>query len=217
VIVLLGSESNNVLLETGMAIGAGKAVLIVGREPESLPSELRLFPFLYLSGVIESDVASILDRVRSIRVEDERPHSTYRTVHEKLNTYHSDPAFFESLSPTEFEDLLIDWLLEHGFEPERPAEPSVYGIDIVARSPEDGSTLVIEAKKFSRQSRVSLKDVMALLAAAMLTKAEKAILITSSSFTAAALQMASESHGPRLCLWTMDDLLLSGDPVKLLK
>ncbi len=72
-------------------------------------------------------------------------------------------------------------------------------------------------KKFSRQSRVSIKDVMALFGAATLFEADKAVLITSSSFTAAALEMAKTSSEPKLYLLTMSDLLKTSDPALLLK
>ena len=85
--------------------------------------------------------------------------------------------------------------------------PHDLGIDIYAISPVTKATVVIQAKKSSRQSRVSMRDVMALLGAASLVKANDAVLVTSSSFTPASLQMAATTRNPKLHLLTVDDLL----------
>ncbi|HEY4381403.1 MAG TPA: restriction endonuclease [Acidobacteriaceae bacterium] len=217
VITFINAASATVFYETGMAIGAGKPVLIVGNDPESLPAELRLIPFVTLSGDIETDLISISDRLKRFSVEEEQPLSRYFSLQEKLETYHSDPAYFDAMSQMEFEELLIGWLKSFGFEAKRPDEPALYGVDLIAQSPYDRSTMVFEMKKFSRQSRVSIKDVMALFGAATLFKADAAVLITSSSFTAAAMEMAKDSQGPKLHLITMENLLQSPDPTLLLR
>lgn len=217
VIAFLTTPNPNLFYEVGMAVGAGKTVLIVGHELESLPTELRLVPFVPVSGNVEIDTTSIVDRLYKLQSEDMRPVSHYATPREGLETYASDPDYFDAMPPREFEQLLVEWFEHHGFTVEHAQQPSQYGIDVVLRSHHDPSVIVLEMKKFSRQSRVSIKDVMALFGAATLFKAEKAVLITSSSFTAAALEMAKTSTHPRLYLLTMEDLLQTTNPDLLLK
>jgi Holliday junction resolvase-like predicted endonuclease len=217
VIAFLTTPNPNLFYEVGMAVGAGKTVLIVGHELESLPTELRLVPFVSLSGNVEIDTTSILDRLYKLQPEDPRPISHYGTARERLETYASDPDYFDAMPPREIEQLLLEWLEHYGFTVEHAQQPFQYGIDVVLRSHHDSSVIVLEMKKFSRQSRVSIKDVMALFGAATLYKAEKAVLITSSSFTVAALEMAKTSRDPRLFLLTMEDLLQAANPALLLK
>ena len=121
------------------------------------------------------------------------------------------------MPPQEFERHLIDWFEQDGFNSEGAQQPNQFGFDVVLSSSRDPSIIVLEIKKFSRQSRVSIKDVMALFGAATLYRADKAVLITSSAFTAAALEMAKTSSAPRLYLLTMEDLLRSGSPRLLLR
>jgi len=217
VITFIKTANMNVFYEAGMASGAGESVLIVGQEPESLPAELRLIPFVPLSGDVEADLTAILGRLRTLRPEDERPSSHYSSVRERLETYNSDPDYFDAMSPTEFEELLIEWLTSFGFEAKRPDVSIQYGVDLIAQSPDHRSMMVFEMKKFNRQSRVSIRDVMALFGAATLFRADRAVLITSSSFTAAAMDMAKSSNGPKLHLITMNDLLRTPDPRLLLR
>ncbi len=123
VIAFLNAVNVNVIYETGMAIGAGKTVLIVGQELESLPAELRLVPFVSVSGDVEADVTSIVDRLQALRSEEERPLSHYTTSQEKLQTYSSDPDYFDAMSPPEFEELLIEWFRDSGFVVEPSSRP----------------------------------------------------------------------------------------------
>jgi hypothetical protein len=214
-IAMFKGASANVMLETGIALGAGKQILIVGGEPESLPGELRALPYIALSGDTDLDLAAVMARLNSFQIEEEHPRSIYRTVPEQLRTYLDDPPYFESISAAEFEELIFQWFQELGFMPSRPHESRDFGIDFLAQSPIDQSTIVVEAKKHSRQGRVSMRDVMALLGAASLFKANTAVLITSSSFTRAALEMVAESRDPRLRLLTMEEILQSRNLVGL--
>ena len=169
-------------------------------------------PFVAVSGNVELDTTAILESLSEFQVEDQRPIIATGTSKDLLRTYFSDPEYFDSIPAREFEELVIDWLQTSGFDVSRPQQPIQYGIDVVLRSRRDNSTIVAEMKKFSRQSRVSIKDVMALFGAATLYRADKAVLITSSSFAVAASEMARNSQQPRLYLLTMEDLLQAVDP-----
>lgn len=212
VISFLSTNDPNVWYETGLAIGAGKSTLVVGRESEALPTDLKLLPFVVLTGEFEADTALIVERLNKLQFREDKAIRNYSSVQERLETYWSDRIYFDSVSPMEFEDLLFEWFQLHGFEPRKSDSREAYGIDMVAKSPIDGASIAIEAKKFSRQSRVSVKEVMSLLGAATLMRVEKAALITSSSFTAAALEMANRSRDVKLYLITIDDFLLSPHP-----
>lgn len=215
VISFLSTNNPNVWYETGLAIGAGKNTLIVGRESEVLPGDLKLLPFVVLTGEADVDASLIVERLYKFQVREDKRAPHFSSVREKLETYWSDKAYFDSVSPMEFEDLLFEWFRFHGFDPRKADAPDSYGIDLIARSPNNGVNIAVEAKKFSRQSRVSVKEVMSLLGAATLMRVDKAALITSSSFTAAALEMAKRSAGLKLYLLTIDDLLNSSNPAVL--
>jgi hypothetical protein len=216
-IAMFRTKNSNVLFETGIALGAGKQILIMGGEPEALPVDLRSLPYVVTSGDIETDFTAVLRRLDSLNIEEEKPRPIYNSVAEKLQTYRNDPDYFESMSPLEFEELLTQWFENHGFRPNRTEKTHNFGVDFVAQSPIDQSTIVMEAKKFDRQSRVSMRDVMALLGAATLFGASTAVLVTSSSFTKAALEMAAESRNPKLRLLTMEEVLQSKNPAELVQ
>ena len=206
-ISVLSTTNANVLLETGIALGLGKQMLLLASGSDLLPSTLRSLPYLGLSGDIDVDVTAVLRRLESFQVEEERPQKIYNSTSDQLRSYLDDPTYFDALSPAEFEDLIFRWFEERRYKMERPTMPHDLGIDIYAISPVTKATVVIQAKKSSRQSRVSMRDVMALLGAASLVKANDAVLVTSSSFTPASLQMAATTRNPKLHLLTVDDLL----------
>lgn len=206
-ISVLNNASPNVLLETGIALGLGKQTLVLATGSEKLPSTLRSLPYLGLSGDVEVDVAAVMRRLESFQVEEEHPPKTYNSIADQLRSYVEDPAYFDSLSPMDFEELVVRWFEERGYKVNRPSTPHDLGIDAYVTSPISDETVVVQAKKSSRQSRVSMRDVMALLGAAALVKANDAVLVTSSSFTRASLEMAATTRNPKLHLLTVEDLL----------
>jgi restriction endonuclease Mrr len=215
-ICVLSTIGPNTLLETGIALGLGKQTLVLA-SLESLPSTLRSLPYVALSGDIEFDVAAVTRRLESFQVEEEHPRKAYNSTIDQLRSYKDDPVYFESLSPAEFEELVVRWFEEHGYSISRPDTPHDLGIDAMATSLSDSSIVVIQSKKFTKQSRVSMRDVMALLGAATLVKANDAVLVTSSSFTPASLEMAATTRNPKLHLLTVEDLLRAHDKNDLLR
>jgi len=206
VVAVVGFDRPNVLIEAGMALGSGKSVLLVADRVDALPFDLHSIPFISRSGDDKADASEILRRLEGLSLGKERGEKSYRSLIEKLQTYTTDPPYFESMPPGEFEDLIAGWFDEQGFKALPHHGRPDLGIDMILMSPHSESRIVIQVKKFNRQSKVSLRDVMALLGAATIYKADRAALITSSSFTRAALETAVISKPP-LSLITLDDIL----------
>lgn len=215
VVAFLANATSNTLYEVGMAVGAGKTILIASHDLESLPTELQRVPFVLVSGNVELDTTALLKSLHSLKVEDQHQILPFSTPQDDLRTYYSNPEYFDSMSEKEFRDFLIAWLQNIGFSIDKSRDPIHYGTDIVLRSSHDDSIVIMEVKRYNRQSRVSIKDVMALFGAATAYKAEKAVLITSSSFTVAASEMAKTFEQPKLYLLTMEDVLQAVDPSSL--
>jgi hypothetical protein len=107
------------------------------------------------------------------------------------------------MSPYEFEELLADLFKKMGYEVEVTPKSGDYGIDVVARNQND--VIAIQAKKYSTANKVSNRDVQRLLGAMQLqtVRANKGILITTSDFTAQAVE---QSKGTPVELWNGEHL-----------
>jgi hypothetical protein len=217
VVAVVGFDRPNVLIEAGMALGSGKNILLVADRVETLPFDLHSMPFVSRTGDDQADAGEIVRRLEKISSEKEPSQRSYSSLMEKLETYTTDPPYFESISPWEFEELIAQWFNEQGFDAAHPKgfSPDL-GVDILLHLPNTRSRVIVQVKKFNRQSKVSLRDVMALLGAATMLKADYAALVTSSSFTRAALETAAASARPRLSLITLGDILETRDARKLI-
>jgi hypothetical protein len=217
VVAVVGFDRPNVLIEAGMALGSGKNILLVADRVETLPFDLHSMPFVSRTGDDQADAGEIVRRLEGLSVQGEATQRSYNSLTEKLETYITDPPYFESISPWEFEELITQWFKGQGFDAAHPKgfSPDL-GVDILLRLPNTRSSVVVQVKKFNRQSKVSLRDVMALLGAATMLKADYAALVTSSSFTRAAVETAATSARPKLSLITLDDILVTGEARKLM-
>jgi hypothetical protein len=97
-----------VLLETGMALGAGKDVLLASDAVDSLPVNLRSVPVVALSGDDKVDCPMVARRLLAMRPGRRERAAPYRSALDTLKAYRSDPHFFESISPAAFEQLVAE-------------------------------------------------------------------------------------------------------------
>ena len=211
VLSMVGTDRPNILLETGIALGAGKDLLLVASAVDSFPVNLRSLPVVILSGDPKADCPRVVRRLLAMRLTKKEKEKTYSSALEKLGAYRNDPHFFDSMPPTAFEQLIAEVFEQQGFEVALSRQAADAGFDIMVRRRTDHQLVAIQVKKYSRQSRVSIGHVRELLGAAVLNKADIAVLVTSSPFTAGAEAMAAQSTTPRLVLVTMDRLLDAPD------
>jgi len=205
-VAVVGSDRPNVFFEIGVAVGARKGVLLVSENVEVVPSDLRLFPCVSRSGNPWIDASEVTRRVANLKSPHSKAVRSYGSVLSKLRTFISDPDYFDSLTPVTFEKLVMDWFLERGLckkeEKTRPDAP----FDFIVEWPNESKPIVVQVKKLSRQSRVSINHVRELQVSAVSVGANLAFLISSSGFTSSAMAFA-DSCIPKCRLLTVEGLL----------
>jgi Restriction endonuclease len=104
------------------------------------------------------------------------------------------PKLLTELEPRQFEELIAELFLRQGFEVHLTAPTRDGGKDIIAFSQKMGIPMkfIIECKRYAMENRVGLALVQRLLGVKVATKANKAILATTSTFTRDARQFASD-------------------------
>lgn len=209
---IIGLDRPNILLETGMALGAGKDLLLVASSLESLPFNLRSLPIVLLSGDPKADSSTVLHRILELRPPQANSEATpVDGVLDELHTYTRDPQSFERIGPQRFEELVANIFAQQGYELTATGRTHDAGYDIALRSPRDNQLILVQVKKLSRQSRVSIAQVRELFGAASVMNADIGVLVTSTSFTTGAKALAAEVRRPKLTLVTMDRLLGSSN------
>ena len=205
VVGLLTGINPNVYYELGLAAAAGIPMLIVANSGEWLPTYLTNVPFVGLSGETLRDVQEIGWRVGDFAGLSSSKPETFATAEAALTAASQDTRILEALSALEFERLVAQLYRERGYHVSMTPQTRDSGVDIIVRSPQGDLTILVEVKKFSKQSRVSVEAVRHLLSiVSARNDATKGLLVTTSNFTDAALALGES--GP-VTLKTLEQFL----------
>ncbi|WP_295118531.1 restriction endonuclease [uncultured Chitinophaga sp.] len=97
-----------------------------------------------------------------------------------------EPSAVHSLSPRDFEKMLAELLQDMGWEVELTKQTRDGGADILARrNSEEGKVLcLVEAKKYREDRKIGVELVRTLYGTLCDARATRAMMVTTSSFTA---------------------------------
>ena len=120
----------------------------------------------------------------------------------------NNPSILHSITPREFEELVAEIFDRQGFDVELTKATRDGGKDIIAIQSSMGINLkyIVECKRYAVHNKVTLDVVQRLYGVKMAENANKAILVTTSSFTKDANKFASQ-HCWDLSLKDKGDLL----------
>ncbi len=135
---------------------------------------------------------------------DEALREAYQTINEALATELLNRT--RDVTPACFEDLLIELLLAMGYggtgegAAHALGKTGDNGIDgVIDQDPLGVDQIYIQAKRYAEGNNVSAGDIRDFFGALNLKKAQKGIFITTSAFTASAIQTAKDL-GTRIVL-----------------
>jgi hypothetical protein len=104
------------------------------------------------------------------------------------------PSVIYSISPRDFEELIAEVFDKRGFNVELTKETRDGGKDIIAIGQHMGIDVkfIVECKRYARERKVTLDLVQRLYGVKLAEQANKAILVTTSSFTKDSIRFASQ-------------------------
>lgn len=203
----------NIFYEMGLAAGASVPTLITARAGDVLPADLASVPYVQLTGEVLRDAQVIARRAKDLEGLAATKVTHFNSAEAALQAATQDPAVLESLRPADFERLVAELFKERGYEVEATSSIRDTGVDFTIRSKKDRELVLVEVKKLSRQSRVSVEAVRQLLSAVSGLGASVGMLVAPSGFTAAALALAA---GTPLLLRTLEEVLAAKSERELL-
>lgn len=120
---------------------------------------------------------------------------------------HDNEAVY-NISPREFEELVAEVFAQRGYNVEITQATRDGGCDIIATKNIDGLPymILIECKRYDRRNHVGVQLVRSLLGVQTDRKANKAVLVTSSSFMKNAKDFA-ERQQHLISLVDFEDLM----------
>lgn len=215
VVAVISGSNPDVFYELGLATGAGVPTLIAATTGEALPADLASVPYVQLTGDLSRDAQAVARRVKDMEGLSLPKPRPFASAEAALSAASQDASVLEALAPSEFEKLVGDLFQERGFEMLARPQAADSGADFVLRSPEDGQVIVVEVKKLSKQSRVSVESVRRLLGAvSTIADAAIGVLVSPAGFTGAALALGAT--GP-VVLKTLEEILAAKSKRDLLE
>ena len=214
-VAVVRSSNPNVFYELGLAAGAGVPILIAAPGGEALPADLSSVPYVQLAGDSLRDSQMIARRAKDLRNVARTEPQKFDSAEAALRAAIREPAVLESLSPSDFERLVMELFKERGYLVTTLASGSGRDIGVDFAIKRDNEIVLIEVKKVSRQSRVSVETVRRLLSAIPIAGASLAVLVATSGYTTAALELAATAGSPIL-LRTIEEILAAKSSKDLL-
>jgi hypothetical protein len=203
--VIIGNDSN-VYFEIGFAMGARKPVLLVSSPTVILPFDLRSVNCIMADTLSEETVSRIVEHLKSQRFDEGMAYTVGRSFKDVLKLYRDDPREFEAIDSEEFDRCIKEWFAFKGMQVVENAGAKDAGFDLGVNGYEGHRTTLVEVRKQSGSSKVSVVQVRALLGVVYAESADHGIFISASDFTKSAYEFAERCE-PKIELWTVDRLV----------
>lgn len=172
--------------ELGFALGRNKDVLVIASK-DNLPMELKRLSFINRDKPqfeIFKDIISYIEKTTIINDEYRELFDT-SNIDDKIRLLSEKQNLLDSLSGQEFENVLREWFIYHGYQIEQASEYRDYGYDFKIYR-EDGEPIIVEIKKYNKNSRVSIGVINQLLGTMSVNNINRGVVISSSGFTKSA-------------------------------
>jgi hypothetical protein len=194
-VAIISGNPPNVLFELGIATGAGKPTLIASSRSEALPFELSNVPFVLLTGVVTEDAWNVSERVRKLVVvpKPKEVSPEFSSAEKALRSALEHPSMLAAMSHGAFEELVAKLFVEREFKFQGPKDKQLLAADFELEL-SSGRHALVEVKKLSAQSQVSIRAVHQLASAVSVSRAECGLLISTTTFTPAAITLAGVTN-----------------------
>lgn len=101
-------------------------------------------------------------------------------------------AEWSKMTPAQFEHAVADILRGNGWRRVKVSgKAGDRGADVIGTDPQ-GRRVVVQAKRYGSTNKVGSPEVQVLIGSQRIHKADRAMIVTSSSFTSAASELADE-------------------------
>lgn len=205
-IALVSDGSPYVMLETGMAIGMGKKILIVSTTGADVPADLASLPFVNVDLDDEGAAYPIVAALRSL-AEIPKPVGK-KFAPPSLRDVADNPALIDALDHSVFERTVADWFARSGFEVSEQARPGQWhAFDFVACRPETGKKIGVDVKKYRSSSLVPVDAVRKAIFAAIQSNIDEVVIVSASDFTKSAHAFSREMSPLPILLVKVDQLV----------
>lgn len=204
----------NHFYELGLSEGAGVAILIAA-DQDVLPFDVAGMPYVQLTGDSQRDAEAIARRIEEMKVAPNvRRAEPAASAEEALRSALADPSTVDNWTGQELESQLVRLFRERRYGQAETATWAAGRADLVLPETKRHGPVFIEIRKLSSQRRVAIADVEQLIQYVASNGPDaRGLLITTSSYTTAAVALAQASP---VVLKTLRDVVRSESLEELL-
>jgi HJR/Mrr/RecB family endonuclease len=191
-IAIIKDKTPFVFFELGYATALGKKVLIISESEFDMPSSLKKYNYIrFDSGGISNSIYSVINFLQNTRIEEKSIRENITTFKDLIINLRENPQIIDRISGAEFEEFIYTYFRNTGVDIDRPSTSSDYGYDFILSNWKGYPKTIVQAKKYNKNSKVSVNTIQQIIGAMNIYDADKAIIITTSEFTASAKEFAS--------------------------
>lgn len=209
-ICIFDNYNPNVMLELGYALGRNKDIILVGDYNE-IPFDLRNFDFIKRNENISDVLMELNKRMYSSEILPKEV-ICYKEYRENILRALNEQEFLDSLSYKDFEELIYEYLKAQNLPVDYQPVSRDRGYDFLLPT----MNCLIEIKKFSKNNKISLSVIRALLGTMVENNMSKGIIISSSGFTQSAINFVQNLEREIVLLSLRDLLKIDGNFVSIL-
>jgi hypothetical protein len=115
--------------------------------------------------------------------------------------YSSIPIRFQGVDPSEFEDFVAYLFGRNGYDQIQTSYSADFGADIIVKK--EGIKTAVQVKRYFELHKVGVSDINQVIGAQQYYQCDQALMITTSSYTPAAKQLAATAG---VILWDWERL-----------
>lgn len=115
--------------------------------------------------------------------------------------YSSIPIRFQGVDPSEFEDFVAFLFYRNGYDQIQTAYSADFGADVIVKK--EGVKTAVQVKRYFELHKVGVSDINQVIGAQQYYQCDQALMITTSSYTPAAKQLAATAG---VILWDWERL-----------
>jgi hypothetical protein len=205
-IALLDRLNPNIMLELGFALGAGKNVVVAAAPNVTLPSDLTAIPYVQLTANVGEIISSLRRELARTQERSRETVGIEAVTADVVRQLAHDPSRLAALSAKQFEEVVATIMSRFGYEVHLATNGLDGGCDLIARSLNPPTKILVEAKRYAPQRLVSVEHVLRLAGVTDAANASGGLLVTTSGFTSSARKFAEVTRPP-IRLMTAEELL----------
>lgn len=203
-------DNPNLFFELGIAIGQQKPVLVIAGYKNDFPSFAQNLELRRIDSLSFETIREVASWVRQNAPDEQVFAKRFTDLRSVVRAARKDAFVWDMLPPNDFEELVANWFAAHNMVVEMNSPGYEYGYEMVLRGYKGQRRTLVQLKKYSLHSKVSIAQVQQLLGAMHMYSADGGILISTAAFTRSAIDFA-EKCAPPIELMSPDDLVNAFD------